>query len=80
LYIRTWTFDPEGKFTAYQTEAEEEKCNMADSAKLDLGVPPIFKRDRSRTEAFLAHCKLLIKAQPKKFIKMRRKSLSYYLI
>jgi hypothetical protein len=67
LYIRTWTFDPEGEFTAYQTEAEEEKHSMADSAKLDLGAPPLFKGDRSRMEAFLAHCKLLIKAQPKKF-------------
>jgi hypothetical protein len=40
---------------------------MAESSRLDLGAPPTFKGDRSRTEAFLAHCKLLIKAQPKKF-------------
>jgi hypothetical protein len=40
---------------------------MAESSRLDLEAPPTFKGDRSRTEAFLAHCKLLIKAQPKKF-------------
>jgi hypothetical protein len=40
---------------------------MAKSLRLNLGAPPTFKGDRSRTEVFLAHCKLLIKAQPKKF-------------
>jgi hypothetical protein len=40
---------------------------MAESSRLDLGAPPIFKGNRSRIEAFLAHCKLFIEVQPKKF-------------
>ncbi|EIN03247.1 hypothetical protein PUNSTDRAFT_34530, partial [Punctularia strigosozonata HHB-11173 SS5] len=53
---------------------------MADNEKLELGAPPAFNGDRSRLEAFTAHCKMVIKAQPKKFDSDNKKiayALSY---
>lgn len=47
-------------------ENDQKEDEMAEE-KLELGAPPAFNGDRSRLEAFVAHCKLVIRAQPKKF-------------